>query len=163
MCTPAPSLEKGPNMHGDRVEAAISERVAALPGMDRARLCVLWKENFGDSPPPHLRKELMVPILAYRIQEREYGGLSHAARKRLKEIAQSLESRKRSRPDSSPTMDTGSRLIRSWHGEVYEVSVTAAGFEYRGRQYSSLSRIAGEITGTRWSGPLFFGAKKAVK
>ena len=104
----------------------------------------------------------MVPILAYRIQEREYGGLSHAARKRLKEIAQSVESRKRPAREASAQIDTGSRLIRSWHGEVHEVAVTDAGFEYRGRQYSSLSKIAGEITGTRWSGPLFFGTRKAA-
>ncbi len=104
----------------------------------------------------------MVPILAYRIQEREYGGLSHTARKRLREIAQSLERRKGSRAETSAQIDTGSRLIRSWHGEVHEVAVTAAGFEYRGRQYSSLSKIACEITGTRWSGPLFFGTRKAA-
>jgi hypothetical protein len=32
-------------------------------------------------------------------------------------------------------------------------------YDYQGRMYPSLSMIAREITGTRWSGPLFFGLK----
>jgi hypothetical protein len=33
-------------------------------------------------------------------------------------------------------------------------------FDFEGRTYKSLSVIAREITGTRWSGPLFFGLRK---
>ena len=55
----------------------------------------------------------------------------------------------------------GTRLLRSWHGEMHEVNVLAGAFEYRGQTYTSLSKIASEITGTRWSGPLFFGTRKA--
>jgi hypothetical protein len=102
----------------------------------------------------------MVPILAYRLQEREYGGLSHTARTRLREIAASLRTEKVPARDSDSAPGTGSKLIRSWQGEVHEVLATASGYEYRGKTYSSLSRIAREITGTRWSGPLFFGVKK---
>ena len=32
-------------------------------------------------------------------------------------------------------------------------------YDFQGRMYPSLSMIAREITGTRWSGPLFFGLK----
>ena len=52
------------------------------------------------------------------------------------------------------------RLLRSWHGEVHEVLVTDTGYVYRGTTFSSLSRIAREITGTPWSGPAFFGTRK---
>ena len=31
------------------------------------------------------------------------------------------------------------------------------GVDYRGRRFSSLSAVAREITGARWSGPRFFG------
>ena len=61
--------------------------------MNKQQLLVIWKDNFGKAAPPHLRKQLMVPVLAYRIQEREYGGLSHAARKQLRELAESFESK----------------------------------------------------------------------
>ncbi len=52
-------------------------------------------------------------------------------------------------------------LVREWRGAVHQVTVGEDGFDYRGAKYASLSRIACEITGTRWSGPLFFGLRKA--
>ena len=138
----------------------LSEQIATLPSLNKAQLLAIWAENFSKDPPPNLRKELMVPVLAYRIQEREFGGLSHAARRRLREVAVSLSTDRPSheKPDSAP--QTGTRLIRLWHGETHEVIATGSGYEYCGQTYSSLSKIAREITGTRWSGPLFFGVRK---
>lgn len=138
----------------------ISDRIAALPAMNKAQLLVVWGENFHQPPPPTLRKELMVPILAYRIQEKEYGGLSHSARSKLRQIAKGLRTNKQSEVSYKSNLKSGIRPIRSWGGEVHEVSISGAGYEYRGRQFKSLSDIAREITGTRWSGPLFFGTKK---
>jgi hypothetical protein len=102
----------------------------------------------------------MVPILAYRMQEKEYGGLSHSAQKRLREIAKSISSEKRPQKEISVGSEKGTRLLRSWHGEVHEVIVTDTGYVYRGNTFSSLSKIAREITGTPWSGPAFFGTRK---
>ena len=76
------------------MNAELSEKIAKLPALNKAQLLPIWAENFKTPPPPKLRKQLMVPILAYRMQEREYGGLSHSARTRLKEIAASLSTRK---------------------------------------------------------------------
>ncbi len=138
----------------------LADKIAALPALNKVQLHVLWRENFTKSPPPTLRKELMVPILAYRMQEKEYGGLSHSARKRLREIAKSIASEKRPREVAEPVSEKGTRLLRSWHGEVHEVIVTDTGYVYRGSTFSSLSKIAREITGTQWSGPLFFGTRQ---
>ena len=138
----------------------LSEKIAQLPSLEKAQLLPIWAENFKTPPPAKLRKELLVPILAYRMQEREYGGLSHSARTRLKEIAASLSTRKPAQPENDSAPDTGTKLIRSWHGEVHEVLATGSGYVYRGQTYSSLSKIARLITGTRWSGPLFFGVRK---
>ena len=143
----------------DRLNADLSLKIAILPELDKAGLLKIWAENFAQGPPPKMRKEMMVPILAYRMQEREFGGLSHAARKRLKEIAQSLTKEKPSNVVTS-NLVTGTRLIRSWHGEVHEVLSTDRGYEYRRKNYRSLSKIAREITGTRWSGPAFFGIRE---
>jgi hypothetical protein len=142
------------------VQEKLSVQIEALPTLNKAQLLAVWVENFNKDPPPQLRKELMVPVLAYRMQEREFGGLSHAARRRLREIAATLRTDKPSqeRPDSAP--QTGTRLLRVWRGETHEVIATGSGYEYRGQTYSSLSKIAREITGTRWSGPLFFGVRK---
>ncbi len=51
----------------------------------------------------------------------------------------------------------GARLLREWGSKTHEVTVTDCGFTYRGKTYKSLSAIAREITGSRWSGPAFFG------
>jgi hypothetical protein len=136
----------------------ISERIAELPKLSKRKLTLAWRELYGQPMPPHLRKQLIIPLLAYRIQEQEYGGLSHSARRRLREIAASLPSRKSK--DRSIAIKSGTRLIRSWQGEVHEVNVNDHGFSYRSQQYSSLSKIAREITGTQWSGPAFFGIDK---
>lgn len=126
-------------------------------GSGIAQLLAIWAEHFSTDPPSKLRKELMVPVLAYRMQRKS---LSHAARRRLREVAASLKTDEPSqeRPDSAPQI--GTRLLRVWHGETHEVLATDSGHEYRGQTYSSLSKIAREITGTQWSGPLFFGVRK---
>ena len=142
------------------MQKELSARIEILPTLNRAQLVIIWAKNFSKEPPPTLRKQLMVPLLAYRMQERELGGLSHTARRRLREIAASLKADGplQERSDSSP--QSGARLIRLWKGETHEVIATGSGYEYRGQTYSSLSKIAREITGTRWSGPLFFGVRK---
>ena len=138
------------------MEQLLAQSIATLPTLNKAQLLAAWRENFGQPPPPNLRKDLMVPVLAYRMQEKQFGGLSHSARQRLQEIARSLGPGKR--PEA--TLQGGTRLVRAWRGEVHEVSVTETGFVYRDSHFSSLSRIAREITGTQWSGPLFFGTRK---
>ncbi len=55
----------------------------------------------------------------------------------------------------------GLRLVREWRGETHHVLVLEDGFEWNGERRRSLSAIAREITGTRWSGPLFFGLKRS--
>ena len=61
----------------------------------------------------------------------------------------------RARRDLAP----GTRLVRQWQGRTYEVVALEDGFSWQGTHYRSLSAIAREITGTPWSGPLFFGLK----
>jgi hypothetical protein len=58
---------------------------------------------------------------------------------------------------------TGTVLIREWHGTKHQVTVLKDGFLYRAKRFGSLSRIARAITGSRWSGPLFFGLKSSRK
>jgi len=49
--------------------------------------------------------------------------------------------------------------VRKWHGQTYEVAVDDDGFSWQGTRYRSLCAIARQITGTAWSGPLFFRLK----
>ena len=56
-------------------------------------------------------------------------------------------------------LSPGTELIRSYRGQTYTVTVQDTGFEWNGAHYGSLSELATRITGTRRSGPRFFGLK----
>jgi hypothetical protein len=135
----------------------IEARLAELPQLSRTALGDLWKEHFGTSPPTQLRRDLMVPILAHRIQEKAFGALSAGNRSRLRHLAEGFANNSGHVVPSKPTLKPGTRLVREWRDEVHLVNVEANGYEYKGGRYKSLSKIARLITGTRWSGPLFFG------
>jgi hypothetical protein len=126
--------------------------------LSRPQLQVLWQKLYGRAVPRGVRREVMIPFLAYKIQEREYGGLKSSMCAELRRIARGLEGPLgTAEPRSQRRIKTGTRLIRQWRGERHEVAVNEIGFEYRGTKYRSLSEIARKITGTRWSGPAFFG------
>ena len=137
----------------------LTEQIQLLPSLRRDELVPIWNEHFQAPPPKTLRKELMVPLLSYRIQERAHGGLSLQARNRLKQIAAGLPKGPRSARQVVAPQE-GTRILRQWRGEMHEVRCTDDGLFYRGEKYSSLSKIAFVITGTKWSGPAFFGVKK---
>jgi hypothetical protein len=138
--------------------------IRRLPELAREELSKLWQENFGRPASPRLRRELMLPILAYRIQERAYGGLDAESERRLKEVAAGLRRPEWRQTKAAQRFKPGSRIIREWKGETHEVLITSAGYEYRGEAFKTLSPIATRITGTHWSGPAFFGTRqKAAK
>ncbi|WP_353063841.1 DUF2924 domain-containing protein [Tunturibacter psychrotolerans] len=130
-----------------------------LPNLPKMRLVELWKDNFGKEPG-RIRPELMLPILAYRIQERAYGGLSPNANAKSQIIATSLRPQSRFRDEARQRFKSGTKLVREWKGKTHEVTLNDEGYHYLGKTYKSLSPIACEIAGTRWSGPAFFGTKK---
>ena len=138
----------------------IQKRLAELPKLERSELLELWVENFGKKPATGTRRELLVPILAYRIQERAYGGLKPETLARLRKVALALEKNPKAKIIDNSGLNHGTRVSRSWRGVIHEVTVSSGRFEYRGGTYKSLSEIARLITGTRWSGPKFFGLKK---
>lgn len=149
-------------MHTEEKRAGVSAVVAALPSMTKAELVEQWEQTFSAPPSARLRRELMIPLLAYRIQETAYGGLSHAARARLRALVLQRpvrESGVTTQPGSALPASTA-RLLRSWRGEVHEVLVTAEGYVYRGELFQRLSPIARRITGVQWSGPAFFGTRQ---
>ena len=85
--------------------------------------------------------------------------MTAAQKRRLAGIAEEL--RKGGDLTAGPAirLKPGLRLVREWRGETHTVLVLEDGFEWNGERRRSLSAIAREITGTRWSGPRFFGLK----
>jgi hypothetical protein len=60
---------------------------------------------------------------------------------------------------SAPTLTSGTILLRDWRGTQHQVIVREHGVEFQGKRYKYLSQVAHRITGSKWSGPLFFGLK----
>ena len=131
--------------------------LASLAQTSAKSLRALWPEWFDTPPPAHVRRLLLVRALAYRMQEREHGGLSPATRKDLQTMADGGSHRALTHVPRSTRLTPGTHVIREWAKEMHQVTVEGTGFVYRGQRYRSLSAIARKITGTRWSGPLFFG------
>jgi len=137
----------------------VQNQLAILPKMSKAQLLNLWREHFNKIAPSQVRRELLVRILAYKIQEKAFGGLRNTTRRRLRQLADALEANPSAALPNVRRIKPGTRLIRQWQGKTHQVTVGEADYEYSGQRYASLSEIARLITGTRWSGPLFFGLK----
>jgi Protein of unknown function (DUF2924) len=141
----------------------IEDRIARLPEMDRKGLHELWGRLFDRPPNRGLRREMLVPILAYRIQERAFGGLKESTVRRLHELAADNASKRNRARLTMIRPKIGTRYVREYEGKLHEVIVLEAGYEYEGQIYRSLTEVAKVITGTKWSGPVFFGYKRPSK
>lgn len=133
----------------------VEERIASLPQLNTVELRRLWMEAFKTDTCPPLRKNLLIPVLAFRLQEQAFGTLPPELRKRLRELTKNSSGS----TISAPAVKPGTRLMREWRGKSHVVTVTEGGYDYQGCRFQSLSEIARQITGTRWSGPLFFGLR----
>ncbi len=138
----------------------ITALLQELPKASLTRLRELWLEQIGREAAPELTLNVMRPVLAYRIQEKACGGLRPSTARQLEAVLRQIEPQRRVRQEASRRFQAGTRILREWKGKTYEVTVTSSGYEHDGRTYSSLSPIARLITGTRWSGPAFFGTRK---
>jgi len=133
---------------------AVSDEVAALEALPLAALRSRWTQLLG-TPAPKVGTSMLRLALAWEMQARSLGGLSRGTSRALDQLA-----RGRTRTDG---VRAGMRLAREWQGRVHVVDVGEDEIiRWDGREWRSLSEIARAITGTRWSGPAFFGLKKAA-
>jgi len=138
----------------------LSQKIAALADLTTQQLRTEWRRLYRNHPP-RLSRDLLVRIIAYRLQELAYGGLSKATQRRLIALTKELQTKGGIVSDPGPRVRPGARLVREWRGRTHTVVVTEDGFEYAGKTYSSLSKIAQAITGAHWSGPRFFGLNRS--
>jgi hypothetical protein len=138
----------------------LSERLGVLPTLSIGELRLEWRRLYR-ADAPRLSRDIMMRAIAYRLQEIAYGGLSKATQRRLATLASGFEANGTIAPAPIPRIKPGSRLVREWHGRTHTVNVTDSGFEFEGKSYPSLTKIACVITGAQWSGPRFFGLAKA--
>ena len=138
---------------------ACREALARLPELDLGALRQQWRTLYKAEASPHLSRELLLRAGAYRMQEVVLGGLRPQRQRQLRQFAHQLNDSQEGRVRPRPELKPGTRLVREWQGRTYEVLVLDDGLSWQGTSYRSLSALARKITGTAWSGPLFFGLK----
>jgi DUF2924 family protein len=159
---PSPVLSRG----GDRnnrarnpVIAEVEGEIAGLVDQSTHELRFAWRKLLRTEPPLGLSRDLMIRVLANKLQEHIHGGPSLALRRRLQTLTGDFEKGALS-IDPGVVLRTGTTLVRQWRGHNHTVLVREDGFEYEGERYRSLTEIAERITGADWSGPRFFGVTR---
>jgi DUF2924 family protein len=138
-------------------------QLAALATLTRSALRKAWVGRFGMQPPDVRTRHILLQEFAWRVQAETLGGLDAVTERKLREIAAALERDGAYEPKVRRDLSPGVVLTREWKGVIHKVTATRDGFQHQGRQYRSLSDIARTITGTRWSGPRFFGLEQKRK
>ncbi len=119
-----------------------------------------WEALYGVEPPRRVSRDLLIRAVAYQIQEQTLGGLKPPTRRLLAKVAAAVSARRPIEVAPQPTLRPGTVLLREWHGTEHQVVVREDGIGFQGKTYKSLSEVARRITGTNWSGPLFFGLRR---
>lgn len=134
--------------------AKVEDQLAALEAMSSKDLKEQWRRLTG-TPHPRISPKLLRLALAWEIQARAYGGLSRSTQQKLAQLAAGKT--------RTAGVTPGTRLVREWQGRVHVVTIGEDKIiRWNDRDYRSLSEVARAITGTRWSGPAFFGLKKKL-
>jgi hypothetical protein len=137
--------------------AGAEAEVQALKPLPIAQLRTLWAERHDGKCPLIRSREILLRMLAWDMQTDVLGGLDARTGQKLMQIADTLDSGRTYEAAVKREVGTGAVLTREWRGVVHTAVITAKGVEYEGKIYRSLSDVARTITGTRWSGPRFFG------
>lgn len=141
--------------------SALTRDIASLTDASSADLKQRWRTLYATDPPPRMSRDMLIRAVAYRIQEVALGGLKPSTRRLLAKVAADASARRPVQVAPQPDLKPGTVLLREWNGTQHQVIVRNNGITFRGKQYKSLSQVAHRITGTKWSGPRFFGLKQS--
>jgi hypothetical protein len=127
----------------------LDAELAVLTELSWPELRESWIRVTG-RPAPKVKHALLRMALAWELQSSVYGGLSRRSAGRLAQMTAAV-----------PAKPAGTKLMREWKGTLHTVHVAEdESVHWNGKRWNSLSEVARAITGTRWSGPAFFGLKK---
>ena len=147
---------------GAMTAEVIATKLQAIEQMDYATLRDEWRRLYRAQAPKRVSRNLLMLGVAWKIQEQAYGGLSATAKRRLADLAKTIERDGDVTRDRVAHLKPGSKLVRVWRGHTHKVIVLEDGFEWKGTRWRSLSVIARKITGVHWSGPRFFGLNEGA-
>ena len=133
----------------------LERELEQLTAMSKAELGERWVK-FTARPIPRVSAQLLRLALAWELQAAVHGGLSRTTQQRLDQLA---AGKTRTR-----LLQPGMLLVREHEGKLHVVKIADDGaIWWDERRWKSLSAVARAITGTRWSGPAFFGLKERAK
>jgi hypothetical protein len=162
---PSPVLSRGGDWNNrarNPVIAQVEGEIAGLVDQSTHELRFAWRKLHRTEPPLGLSRDLMIRVLANKLQEHIHGGPSLTLRRRLLTLTAEFEKGTVSL-DPVSVLRTGTTLVRQWRGHTHTVLVCEDGFEHEGQRYRSLTVIAERITGAHWSGPRFFGVTRRAR
>jgi hypothetical protein len=137
--------------------SSIEAGIAHLRGLGLEGLRARWRSLTGRAAPAHLPKHLILRILAYRLQANSVGDLDRSSTRYLEKLVGFHRAKDPAPLPDAGQVQPGTVLMREWDGVQHRVMALEKGFAWNGVTYRSLSEVARAITGTRWSGPRFFG------
>ena len=138
---------------------ALTAEIASVSKASIRDLRERWKSLYGKEPSGHIGRSFLIRAIAYRLQEKAFGGLKPSTRRLLARVAEETAARSSAKSPPVRKAETGTILVREWQGAAHRVTVLREGVSFKGKRYRSLSEVAREITGSHWSGPRFFGLR----
>lgn len=156
-----PSQSKhAPGKSGRKLSGAVNSvesEIERLQGQGIIALRDYWARRFRRPAPPIQSADLLHRLIAWQLQVEAYGDLDTTTKQMIARLMRAKNGNGALPRSALNPLKTGSVLVREWRGVEHRVLVLDDGFEHRGKRYKSLTQIARTITGTRWSGPRFFG------
>jgi hypothetical protein len=140
---------------------ALAPEIASLSKLDIDELRERWKAISGKAPSREIGRSFLTRAISYRLQERVYGGLKPSTSRLLARAVEQTATGASKKPQTRMAQ-SGTILIREWRGTAHRVTMLDDGVTFNGKRYRSVSEVAREITGSRWSGPRFFGLRSQV-
>jgi hypothetical protein len=140
----------------------LEDEIAHLRDLDLRGLRARWHSVFRRKAPDHLPRHLLYRMIAYRLQAERLGDLDRDTQRFLDRVAAGTRDGDELQTGSNLSrhgLHPGTILVREWDGKPQRVMVLDQGFAWNGTTYRSLTQIAFAMTGTRWSGPRFFGLR----
>jgi len=146
------------------MDTAILSEILALKNATLEEMRAKYTELYDGKEPPNISKIEIWKKIAYKIQEREYGGLSEEAedvKNQLIKKHDPINNKTVRSTDWNPHRDKrlpipGTIITKAYKGKTFQVKVLERGFECNGHVYKTLGAVARAITGAHWSGYLFF-------
>jgi Protein of unknown function (DUF2924) len=136
----------------------LAAEILSLSKLDIDKLRERWNAIYGKAPSGEIGRSFLTRAISYRLQERVYGGLKPSTSRLLARAVEETATGASKKPQTRMAQ-SGTILIREWRGTAHRVTMLDDGVSFNGKRFSSLSEVARAITGSRWSGPRFFGLR----